>query len=262
MTARDVAAFTKRMNDIDRSKRRTEVFRDFCEMAYLALAKTTAHPERADKIEADYMACVDRYRDKDEVRKMRELLEISVAAIAPGGRDFLGEVAGEIGALDAGLGQFFTPYDVSRLIAEMSLADAGAIIRERGFITMQEPAAGAGGMVIAAADAIEKLGFDPRSCLWFEATEINRGTFHMLHVQTAYRGLAGKNYHGNTLSLEVFSASVTPNALPFLFQHGDPHARRPGDAPPPVVAEAAPILAQPQPGKPPAAAPRQLSLFD
>ena len=261
MTARDVTAFAKRMNDIDRSKRRTEVFRDFCEMAYLALAKTTARPDRADQIEADYMACVARYRDKADVRKMRELLEIAVAAIAPGGRDFLGEVAGEIGALDAGLGQFFTPYDVSRLIAEMSLADAGAIIRERGFITLQEPAAGAGGMVIAAADAVERLGFDPRSCLWFEATEINRGTFHMLHVQTAYRGLAGKNYHGNTLSLEVFSASVTPNAIPFLMQHGNPHAPRPGDAPPPIVTEAAPILPRPAPERPPAAS-RQLSLFD
>ncbi|MGO4855040.1 N-6 DNA methylase [Phaeovulum sp. W22_SRMD_FR3] len=225
MTARDVAVFSKRMNDIDHSKRRTEVFRDFCEMAYLALANTTAQPAKSDATEAEYMACVRRYRHKDDVRKMRDLLEIAVAAIAPGSRDFLGEVAAELGALDASLGQFFTPYDVSRLIAEMNLSDAKSIIEDRGFITLQEPAAGAGGMVIAAADALEKQGFDPRCCLWFEATEINRSTFHMLHIQTAYRGLAGRNIHGNSLTVEKYDSTLTPNALHFLAQRAAQHRR-------------------------------------
>ena len=261
MTAKDVTAFSKALEGIDRSKRRTEVFRDFCEMASLALKKQTAHPARADQIEADYMACVARYRDKNDVRKMRDLLEIAVAAIAPGGRDFLGEVAGEIGALDARLGQFFTPYDTSRLIAEMTLADAGAIIRERGFITMQEPAAGAGGMVIAAADAIERLGYDPASCLWIDAIELNRGTYHMLHIQTAYRGLAAKTIQGNSLSLEIFDSALTPNALPFRLLHGLPLTQRAGervgaepteDAPAPVSAEDATT---------PPKTPIQLSLF-
>ncbi len=261
MTAKDVTAFSKALEGIDRSKRRTEVFRDFCEMASLALMKQTAHPARADQIEADYMACVARYRDKNDVRKMRELLEIAVAAIAPGGRDFLGEVAGEIGALDARLGQFFTPYDVSRLIAEMILADAGAIIRERGFITMMEPAAGAGGMVIAAADAIERLGYDPATCLWVEAVELNRGTYHMLHIQTAYRGLAGKTIQGNSLSVEIFDSALTPNALPFLFRHGNPHAPRAGES---VAAEPARALPAAFSADPPGLKPTipvQLTLF-
>ncbi|NGM47837.1 hypothetical protein G5B31_20090 [Rhodobacter sp. SGA-6-6] len=103
------------MNDIDRSRRRTEVFRDFCVMAYLALARPTAPTkERPDEIEAEYMACVARYRRPEDVRIMPELLATAQVAIAPGGRDFLGAVAAEIGALDAGMGQFFTPYEFSR----------------------------------------------------------------------------------------------------------------------------------------------------
>jgi hypothetical protein len=257
MTARDVAAFIKRMNDIDRSKRRTEVFRDFCEMAYLALAKTTAHPAKYDANEAEYMGCVRRYRDKDDVRKMRDLLEIAVAAIAPGSRDFLGEVTAEVGTLDSSLGQFFTPYDVSRLIAEMNLYDAKSIIEDRGFITLQEPAAGAGGMVIAAADTLEKQGFDPSFCLWFEATEISRSAFHMLHIQTAYRGLSGRNIHGNSLTLEKFGSNLTPNALHFLAQRGAHHHRA-------NTRKAAAAVAAVEPEWP-AQIPanyRQLSLFD
>jgi hypothetical protein len=137
MTASVVTAFLKRMKDIDQSKRRTEVFRDFCELAFCALAKTTAHPpEKAERLEAQYMACVGRYRNPDDVRIMPDLLAMTVKAVASGGRDFLGE----IGALDAGLGQFFTPNVMSRLMAEMTLSGAAEIIQEHGFLAVGEPA--------------------------------------------------------------------------------------------------------------------------
>lgn len=272
MATKDVTAFVKRMNDIDRSKRRTEVFRDFCEMAYCALAKQTAPTEeRAAQYEADYMACVARYRDPNDVRIMPELLAMAQIAIAPGGRDFLGAVAAEIGALDAGLGQFFTPYEVSRLMAEINLTDVPRLIEEHGFFTMEEPAAGAGGMVIAAADAVASLGYDPALTMWFEAVELNRPTFHMAYIQTTLRGLAGKVCHGNSLSMEVFSVTPTHAAFAFVNRHGDPHARSRAaaqaralaeiEAEQKEAAERADRLRQ-LPCLPPTTGAKQLSLFD
>ena len=225
MSDQNVTAFLKRLSEFDRSKTRIEVFRAFCEMAFCAIAKTTATTrERADQLESDYMACVARFRNKEDVRAMPELLAIAASALAQGGRDFFGAVAAEIGALDAKLGQFFTPYEVSRLMAEMSLGDAAAAIRDKGFLTIQEPAAGAGGMILAAADAIEGQGFDPAATIWFEAIELNRPTFQMAYLQTALRGLAGKVVCGNALSREVYEVAFTPAALLFLQRHGDPFA--------------------------------------
>jgi hypothetical protein len=40
-------------------------------------------------------------------------------ALAEGGCDFLGSIAQKLELADARSGQFFTPYDVSRLLAEM-----------------------------------------------------------------------------------------------------------------------------------------------
>jgi hypothetical protein len=231
MIASDVTAFLERMKDIDQSKRRTEVFRDFCELSFCALAKTTAlPPEKAERLEAQYMACVGRYRNPDDVRIMPDLLGMAVNAVASGGRDFLGEIAAEIGVLDAGMGQFFTPYEISRLAAEMTLSGAAEIIREHGFLTLSEPAAGAGGMVIAAADVIEAQGFDPAQVLWVEAVELNGLSFHMLYIQMALRGIAGLAVHGNSLSLETFTEALTPAVLPFLARHGDPFARSKAEA--------------------------------
>ncbi|WP_299846877.1 N-6 DNA methylase [uncultured Paracoccus sp.] len=151
-----VTAFLRALDQFDRSKTRTEIFRLFCEIAYCALAKRASpFADQRDRLEADYMACVGRFPNKDDVRRMPEMMATAIEAIAGGGIDFIGQVAAEIGALDAGLGQFFTPYEVSRLMAEISLGDTAGQIEAQGFITVSEPAAGAGGMVLALADALE-----------------------------------------------------------------------------------------------------------
>ena len=47
------------------------------------------------------MACVARFRNKEDVRAMPELLAVAASALGKGGCDFFGAVAAEIGALDA-----------------------------------------------------------------------------------------------------------------------------------------------------------------
>ncbi len=219
--------FVRLLNDIDRSKYRTEVFSDFCEMSYCALAKNASpFAEQQDALETQYMEVVGRYRDKDDVRKMPELMGIALGEIGNGGCDFLGMVAGEIGALESKLGQFFTPYEVSRLMAEINLADVDRMIEEQGFITACEPAAGAGGMLMALADVIEGKGHNLETTVWIEAVELSRSTYHMCYLQCAARGLAGKIICGNSLSLEVFTGAYTAAAPAFFNANGDPFAKQ------------------------------------
>jgi len=218
-----VSEFVRIINTIDQSKHRSEVFRDFCELAFCALAKNASpFEEQRQKLEAQYMAVVARYRDKDEVRKMPDLMGIALPQLANGGCDFFGVLAGELNVLDAKMGQFFTPYHVSRLMAEITLSDATTLIEQKGFITLDEPAAGAGGMVLACADFIERQGHDLETSLWVEATELSQSTFHMCYVQLAARGLAGKVFHGNTLSMKMQSYAYLPATPLFLAKHGDP----------------------------------------
>lgn len=173
------------------------------------------------------MQVVGRYRDKDDVRKMPAMLALALKTIAGGGVDLMGQVAAEIGALDAGLGQFFTPYEVSRLMAEMNLGDAAAAVAAKGFLTLCEPAAGAGGMMLAAADTLDRQNVD--LChVWMEGTDLSRSTYHMLDVQVAARGIAGRMTCGNSLSGETFAHAFTPAAASFVASfvalHGHPFA--------------------------------------
>lgn len=222
-----VKQVVKLLNDIDQSKFRSAVFSDFCEMAYCALAKNACpFPEQRDALETQYMEVVARYRNKDDVRKMPEILALTLAEIGKGGVDFLGQVAGELEVLDSKLGQFFTPYEVSRLMAEINLTDIDRMIDEQGFITVSEPAAGAGGMLMAMADVIEAKGHDLETTVWIEAVELSRPTFHMCYVQCTARGLAGKVICGNSLSFEMFTSAYTAAAPVFFKANGDPFAKQ------------------------------------
>lgn len=226
-----VREFIKILKELDHSKHRDEVFRDFCELAYCALAKKACPwPDQREALEAQYMEVVGKYRNKDDVRRMPELLGIALMELSTGGCDFLGEIAGELGALEAKMGQFFTPYEVSRLMAEINLTGIEHKIEQQGFVTLQEPSAGAGGMLIAVADKIEGLGLNLETSLWIEAVELSRSTFHMCYLQCAARGLSGRVFHGNTLTLETYGSALTAGAHVFLAKNGNPFAKQEAEA--------------------------------
>ena len=211
--------FIKAFDRLAHHRERHDVLADFLEMAVCAIRKTTVPlGPAADALEGQYMAVVKRNRPED-VRAMPQLLGITALAVQEGGCDFLGQVVGDLELLNEHMGQFFTPYDVSRMMAEMTLADAGELIRANGFITVAEPASGAGGMIIAAADVIAKQGFDVARQLYVDATDISPMCFKMTYLQAALRGIPATIRRGNTLSLETFDQAVTPAFLPFYLTH-------------------------------------------
>ena len=214
--------FIKIFDSIGRHHSRYERFADFLELATCAIRKTTVPqgPE-ADTFEERYMNVVARY-PPDAIRTMPKLLALTQLAVASGGCDFLGTIAGDLDLLDPKLGQLITPYPVSRLLAEMTLDDPTALIAERGFITLQEPASGSGGMIIAAADVLEKRGFDPTSALYVEALDVASLCFKMTYLQLSLRGIPATVRHANTLSREVFESAWTPAFLPFVQRHRMP----------------------------------------
>ncbi len=158
------------------------------------------------------------------------------------------------------------------MMAEITLQDAGDLIRQKGFITLIEPASGAGGMIIAAADVIAKQGFDIASQLYVDATDLSPLCFKMTYLQLALRGIPATVRRGNSLSLEVFDHAVTPAFLPFYLTHREAFdAWRRGT--PSAVSdrttdqdERAEVSRQPQspsrPISPPVPYRGQLSLFD
>lgn len=221
LTPDPVKDFIKKLETIDRSRRISEKFRDLMELGYCAFAKLTATtPERADVLEARYMDIVHRYEDKDAIRAYPELIGIAWNAVKDGRCDFLGTVSSQLEILDARQGQFFTPYTVAQMMARITLNGMDAIIARDGYITVHEPASGAGGMLLAYADALQEAGYDPGQHLLVNAVDVSAMCYHMCYLQLTWRGIPGLVERKNTLTLEQWESAFTPPTAAFIEQHG------------------------------------------
>lgn len=207
--------FTNILEGFRYSRGIREIFAGWLEIAACAIHQEPYHlglvrrDEAFDTVEAQYMEAVKNY-SREELEAFAKLLGITKMALSEGKGDFLGSIYMGLEISQDRSGEFFTPYPVSLMMAKMSLTDVDALIAEKGFITLSEPACGGGGMLIAVAQALEEAGHEPRSTLFFEATDISKLCCDMTYIQTSVMGLSGVVRHGDTLRVETWSHRFTP----------------------------------------------------
>ncbi|VEB92810.1 Uncharacterised protein [Citrobacter koseri] len=80
-------------------------------------------------------------------------------------------------------GQFFTPWDVGIMMARMQLGNVADNFADKPFITLAEPACGAGCMVLAFATVLRDAGYSPHRYLWVSATDIDPLAAGMAYIQ-------------------------------------------------------------------------------
>ena len=200
------------------------VFADFVEMAAISISNAVDRTQ-FDAREKRYLDIVRKY-SKEEVAlfpqmfaELAESFELRVAmmrkassagATTSGLTDILGETYMMLELGTARAGQFFTPYHVSRMMAMMTIGDGGPAVRDHGFIRLQEPACGAGGMVIAVADSLNDAGHNYQQTMHATCIDIDPCCVHMAYIQLSLLHIPAVVAHGNALSLDVWGMWYTP----------------------------------------------------
>ncbi len=126
------------------------------------------------------------------------LSALTDALEADSDRDAMGYVYNALGLPMSSHSQFFTPYDISRMIARMTLADS-AHAKKGGYVSICDPCAGSGGMLVAAFNVLRDQGMNPQTEAWFEAQDISQDTALMCYVQMSLLGMAGRVIVGDSL---------------------------------------------------------------
>jgi hypothetical protein len=213
----------KLVDEVGRAEGRAqyEVFRDFLDAGYRAIRGTFLKGDAWQQNEDEYMKIVKHCRKPTETMgRYAEMLAVTTEALEAECSDFLGPTFMEVGG-SKDLGQFFTPNSLSKMMAMMTL-DLPKLIdgSPRGYFTGQEPAAGMGGMVLAAAEVMREKGYDPaRHCHWL-MVDVEFKAMAGCYIQTSLCGVSGFVTHGNTLSLAEWASSPTPMAVLFPKRFG------------------------------------------
>ena len=200
--------FAKLVDENSRSRHPYTVFKDFCELAALSFSNAVDRAQYEAR-EARYLQIVKGYK-VDEVARCPKMLACLTLSLEENMNDCLGQLFMALELGNSRAGQFFTPYHVSLLMAKMLSGDAGQLCKARGFVRVMEPAAGAGGMVIATAQALRDEGINYQQAMHATCIDIDATAVHMAYVQLTLLHIPAIVVHGNALSLEQWGYWLTP----------------------------------------------------
>lgn len=183
--------FVKLFSELCNSKSNWEVWADFVAMSAIAISnafdqKGPTHDAR----EQEYMRTIQRYA-KAEQQIFPKLLAATVEALeAEPDQDFLGVLFMGLNLGDHWKGQFFTPYNISRMMAEMQLCGIESQLEKKGWVGINDPCCGAGALLIAARNIMVREKLAPTSALYV-AQDIDRTAALMCYIQLSLLGCAG-----------------------------------------------------------------------
>ena len=187
-----------------------QLWSDFVVMMACTISNAVDHSHREER-EKMYMTIASGYKER-EITVFANIFALLVEAYERDtDQDLLGELYMALGLGNDKNGQFFTPYDVCRCMAEMNWGNASDQIEEKGWISVNDPAVGAGALLIAFANTCRRHNVNYQQSVLFVAQEIDFTTACMCYIQLYLLGCPGYVYVGNTLTDPC--TSIDGNAL-------------------------------------------------
>lgn len=211
---RDAAQeFIKALRPLTGRQSEEQAFDAFLEITFTACAYRALPGAEGEAFKERHLAEWKRWDDKQHPIFLK-LMEITDRHVSGFKGDFLGVVAAEIGALSAARGQFFTPWEICRLMSAMTLAGPNSRdVVERGWVGMQEPACGSGALVLAKAKAEQDAGLEVGTQFFAECIDISERAVKMCYIQLSICGVPAIVKLGNALTNEPPSMAVPTLAM-------------------------------------------------
>lgn len=184
---------------------RWQIWTDFLYLSAASLANVFPIPEREER-EKQYLSVIGRYTEEEQKIFPEMLMLVAMALDENPEQDFLGSLYHRLELQQEQKGQFFTPYDISRFMAEIQFAGRSEKeeLAKNGYISVNDPACGAGAMLIAFANAAKKNGLNYQKQVLFVAQDIDHTAAMMCYIQLSLLGCPAVVIIGDTLAKPMF----------------------------------------------------------
>ena len=193
--------FIKLFDAASQRNHRWTVFSDFVHISAIAISNTVDR-EHAEEREKEYARITKNYNPKEMDCLRHMFAEVVEGLEANPDQDFMGDLFMNLELGNEYRGQFFTPYCVSSMMARMiSGMDAlKSKIESKGWITVSDPACGAGGMLAAFANVCMSCDVNYQRSVLFVAQDVDYTAACMCYIQLSLLGCPGYVVIANTLS--------------------------------------------------------------
>lgn len=207
-------AFLDAFGRLSNRHRAWDVWRDFVTM-FACSVSNPLDKEHRGKREALYLELIKKY-NKQEQELFPELAAQTVLALEKNPeQDFLGSIFMSLNLGNESNGQFFTPYHVCELMAEVTMGNTVQKVEQDGYISINDPCCGAGATLIAAIHAarkrLEKANLNYQNHVFIVAQDIDSTVALMCYIQLSLLGVAGIVKIGNSLTEPIAGSDSTEN---------------------------------------------------
>ena len=171
---------------------------------YACAISNAVDKEHFEKREELYMKTVKKYNAQEREVFPQLAAEVVMALEKNPEQDFLGGVYMALNLGNEKDGQFFTPYHVCQLMADIAIGNLLPQVKEHGYITINDCACGAGATLIAgihsARRVLEKENLNWQNHILVTAQDIDFTTALMCYIQLSLLGCAAYIKIGNSLT--------------------------------------------------------------
>lgn len=187
-----------------------EVWADVMTAISCSLSNATDHtPERYEKREREYEKCIERLGSVEVISKL--FVVITMAMEMNPDQDFLGKMYMTLELGSHWKGQFFTPYSICKCMAQISIGDDVQMeIYRRGYISVNDPACGAGATLVAAANTLKESKINYQRNVLFVGQDIDRVVGMMCYIQLSLLGCPGYVVIANTITNPLCRSILIP----------------------------------------------------
>lgn len=179
------------------------VFGDVVAMMACAVGSQFSLDKKA--VEARFSAIAGKYTS-EEYAEAVNCLVVTMKALEDTRESFLGPILETIGAANVHNGQFFTPASVANVCARICCDDVLKDHKDGELITINDPACGAGAMLISQAEEMLKAGI-PQKDIYILAGDIDLRACDITFVELTLLGYAARIDHADALALKELSPS-------------------------------------------------------
>jgi type I restriction-modification system DNA methylase subunit len=166
-----------------------EIFADWVKVMALTFANQILYKQSREN---EYVEVMKKYIESEQ-SKLFEMTAWLVEWADEEFYDMLGYIYMNLELGSKAAGQFFTPYHLCRLMAQMTEVKDGNII------TVNEPTCGAGGNIIALAEAMKEKGINYQRLMRATCQDIDVKAVYMAYVQLTLYGIPAIVYQTDTL---------------------------------------------------------------
>lgn len=186
-----------------------QVYKDFLEVVAISISNACDKDQALER-EQRYLDIIKTY-SPEQIWKITDIMSLLVLELSKEPQDVLGKIFMELELGNKWTGQVFTPLNLADLLATIAFKEDE--IKEKGYITVTDPAVGGGVTIIGFVRAMIEQGYNPQKQLLVICGDLDIKAAHMTYIQLSLLGIPAIVKNQDALTLETMSIWYTPTYI-------------------------------------------------